>query len=148
MESLLLAILVAAVVWLLMRHGRTLRKAPTARPSARSPTMPRVGVAGTVTAEQLARLKAFEFEPSADWSREEADLILDAVDYLREVIRAVRGGVEAPIELQNRLLVFVLSDAALRERVAAWGAARRAHGPGLALERDAQFERVALQARL
>jgi hypothetical protein len=63
------------------------------------------------------------------------------------VIREVRGEAEAPIELQNRLLVFVLSDAELRERVAAWGAARRAQGPGVALERDAQFERVAAQAR-
>ena len=139
MDSFLLAILVAAIVWLVMRHGRTLRRAPPVRP-----TMRRVGTPGTVTPEQLARLKALEFEPSPDWSREEADLILHAVDYLRQVILAVRGDADPSIELQNRLLVFILSDASLRDRVGAWGASRAGDS---ALERDAAFERVAAQAR-
>jgi hypothetical protein len=138
LESLLLAILVAAIVWLVMRHGRTLR-----RPAPARPTMPRIGTPGTVTPEQLERLKALEFEPASDWSREEADLLLHAVDYLRQVILAVRGDADPPIELQNRLLVFILSDAALRERVAAWAAS----GAAAPLERDTEFERVATQAR-
>lgn len=127
LESLVAAILVAAVVWLLMRHAR-------ARRQSRVPTMPRMGAPATVTREQIARLQSLHFEPSTSWSREEADLILDAVAYLREVILAVSGQADPPIELQNRLLVLILSDGELRAHVRGW------RSP---LARDRCFERVA-----
>lgn len=151
MESLLIALFVAAAVWVLMRHGRRLRaRRAQARFAAAesSGTMPRVGVPGTVSAEQLERMKALEFEPAAHWSREEADLILDAVAYLRAVLVAARGEASPPVELQNRLLVFILGDAELRAAVSAWGEARRAGGAEVPVARDARFERVAAEARL
>jgi hypothetical protein len=103
-----------------------------------SATMPRTGTPGTVTAEQLQQLQALNFEPARHWSREEAQLILDAVAYLREVIREVRGQGEAPVDLQNRLLLLILGDAELREAVKAWSA-----DPYSTLRRDAHFDRVA-----
>jgi hypothetical protein len=132
-ESIVIALLVAAIVWVLLRQARA--RSAAARAAAQ-PAMPRVGEPGTVSREQLERLKSLGFEPSALWSREEAQLILDAVAYLREVIRAVRGPAEPPVELQNRLLVFILGDAELRERVGAWAG----QGP---VPRDPHFERVA-----
>jgi hypothetical protein len=132
-DSLLIALLVAAVVWVLVRQARA--RAAAARAAAR-PTMPRFGVPGSVTREQRERLEKLGFDASGQWSREEAQLILDAVAYLREVIRAVRGPGEAPVELQNRLLVFILGDPELRERVRAWAG----DGPP---PRDPHFDRVA-----
>lgn len=98
--------------------------------------MPRVGQPGSVTAAQLERLKLLGFEPTPQWSREEAALVLNAVGYLRGVVRAVKGSGEAPVELQNELLVFILGDAELRERVRTWT-------EGGEPPRDAHFERVA-----
>lgn len=134
MDSLLIALLVAAVVWLL---GRAIRGRIVKTRAAAQPAMPRIGEPGTVSDEQLERLKALSFETSRHWSREEADLILDAVAYLRAVIAALRGPGEAPLELQNRLLAFILTDAELRKRVGGWGKEPSA------IVRDAQFNRIA-----
>lgn len=142
LDSLIIAMVVAALVWLLMRHGQSLRARRTASRAA-APSMPRVGAAGTVTREQLERLKALHFEVSPDWSREEADLILDAVDYLRAVIKLHSGQADPPLELQNRLLVLILGDAALRARLKAWGDERRARGTDPPVQRDELFERTA-----
>ena len=120
-----------------MRLGRARMSQVRSLPQA---TMPRFGEPGTVTPEQLEHRHALGFEPSAHWSREEAELILHAVAYLREVLLAVKGPREAPIDLQNRLLVFILGDAELREAVRGWSGERP---PG----RDALFERVAAVAR-
>lgn len=109
--------------------------------------MPRLGIPGTVTPGQLERLKALEFETSPHWSREEADLILDTVAYLRAVLAAC-GEADPAVDLQNRLLIFILSDAALREHVMAWGRARRERGTDVAVAREACFERVAAEAGL
>ena len=142
-ESLLIGIVVAVVVWLMMRHGRAVRerRIDAARREEAARTMPRLGTPGTVTPEQLERMKALDFEPSAHWSREEADLILDAVAYLREVLR-LEGRADASVNVQNRLLVLILGDAELRGRVMAWGAERRG-GAEAPVRRDAHFERVA-----
>ena len=126
---------------------RARRLRARAAASAQSqPTMPRLGVPGTATPGQLERLQALEFETSPHWSREEADLILDAVAYLRAVL-AVRGEADPAVDLQNRLLVFILSDAALREHVMAWGRERRERGTDIPVAREAHFERVAAFVR-
>ena len=128
MENLLFAVLVAIVVWLLVRHARLLKARRAPPPPAA--TMPRLGTPGTATPEQLARMRACHFDTAGGWSREEADLILDAVDYLRAALREQGRRGEAPLELQNRVLVFLLADDELRESVRRWGAARRAGASG------------------
>lgn len=135
LESLLIGLLVAAIVWLLMRHARAARRRRLGAPGPQG-TMPRMGQPGTATPAQLERLQALSFEVSPHWSLEEAQLILNAVGYLRAVLRAVRGSGDAPVELQNELLVFILSDVALRERVTRWE-------EGDEPPRDACFARVA-----
>jgi hypothetical protein len=124
MESLWVGILVALAVWLLLRHARQAkaRRAAAAMPSA---TMPRIGTPGSATPEQLERMRACHFETTGGWSREEAQLILDAVDFLRAALREVARSDDPPIEIQNRVLVFLLADEALRRRVMQWGEARR-----------------------
>ena len=134
MDSLLVALLVAAVVWLL---GRVARGRAAKLRAAPQPAMPRIGEPGTIMDEQFERLEALGFEASRHWSREEAGLILDAVAYLRAVIAAVRGPGEAPLELQNTLLASILSDPELRQRARGWSSQPSA------VVRDAQFDRVA-----
>lgn len=144
MNSLIAGIAVAIAVWLVMR-ARRLRQQSAKRGEPPRATMPRIGTPGSATPAQLERLKACHFEQVQGWSREEADLILDAVDYLRAALAEAGPPREAPEDLQNRLLALILGDAALREHVRAWGAARRhagAEAPAR-LERDAAFERVA-----
>lgn len=150
MDSILLGILVAALAWLFMRHMRTraLRRLQprNAAPTDTPKTMPRIGIQGTVTKDQLERLKAFHFEPSRMWSKEEADLILDAVVYLRAAILQVTGDGEPEEDIQNRTLAFILSDDKLREFVMSWGRDQRNKGSGGtpgSLERNEHFERVA-----
>lgn len=150
MNSALLGILVAALAWLFMRfmRARTLRRAqPRDRVPADTPrTMPRIGVQGSVTKDQLRRLKALDFQPSRMWSKEEADLILDATVYLRAAILQVTGDRDPPHEIQNQILAFILSDDQLREYMRDWGRDQRSKGsdeePGT-LDRNEQFERVA-----
>lgn len=137
-DSLLIALLVAAVVWLL---GRAMRGRVAKVRAAAQPAMPRIGEPGTVSEEQLERLEALNFEASRHWSREEAALILDAVAYLRAVIAAVRGPGEAPLDLQNRLLALILTDPDLRRRVEGWSK------ESSAIVRDAQFDRIAALIR-
>jgi hypothetical protein len=143
-DSLIAGIAVAIAVWLVLRARRLRRQ--SGRRSEPRPTMPRIGTPGSATPAQLERLKACHFGQVQGWSREEADLILDAVDYLRAAISEVSRARGASEDLQNRLLAFILGDAALREHVHGWGEARRRMGaagaPGR-LERDTAFERVA-----
>ena len=108
-------------------------------------TMPRIGMQGSITRDQRRRLKAFHFEPSRLWSKEEADLILDSVVYLRAAILQVTGDAEPPEQIQNRILAFILSDDKLREYIISWGQNRRNKGstaPG-SLARNEHFERIA-----
>ena len=108
--------------------------------------MPRIGVQGSVTKDQLRRLKEFHFEPSRHWSKEEADLILDSVAYVRAAIFQLTGDRDAPEEFQNKVLAFILTNDSLREYIISWGQNRRSKGysdePG-ELVRNEHFERVA-----
>lgn len=148
MESILLGLLVALLVWLVMRQRRVPPSAARpVEPSAHSgKTMPRIGTPGTATRAQLERLRAFHFEPSSHWSREEAQLILDTVVYLRAAIEQVTGERQPTEALQNQVLVFILSDEALRGHLLRWGEERRRKtlaqlkAPPV---RDEHFERVA-----
>lgn len=160
MDSLLIAVVVGLVVWLFMRrmvNQRTRLRAArqqaaaqgSAAPAGESPpdqkTMPRFGVPGSVTRAQLAQLRACHLEPSRQWSREEAQLILNAVAYLRVAITDVTGDDDPPIEVQNDVLGFILTDEALRESVQDWSLNRTREEedrPGISLPRDETYERV------
>ena len=77
--------------------------------------MPRIGQSGSITRTQMKELKDKDFEPSRVWSKEEAQLILDAVDYLRALIARETGETKTPMEVQNQVLAFILSDEEMRE---------------------------------
>ena len=123
MESLILAVCVALFVWLFMRRQRLKRKqnildqqeALAKGPPQEQKSMPRIGKAGSITRTQMKALKDNDFEPSRIWSQEEAQLILDSLDYLRAVIARKTGEKKPPMDVQNQVLAFILSDEALRE---------------------------------
>jgi len=127
LDNLVFAVAVAAAFWVLLRHIQRVkaarRTAAQAASAAGGPprTMPRIGTPGTVTAEQIAHLKRNNFEPSTDWSREEATLILTALAYARLALTDVTGRRKHAIEVQNRVLAFLLSDEALRRHMIEWG---------------------------
>ena len=149
--------------WVLMRiHKRrqATSKDPTDAilpqvPSDKDRAMPRIGEAGTISFNQIQALRANSFTPDRNWSREEAALILDAVKYLRAVCRDVgdREDGAPPVEIQNELLRFILTQQDLRDYVRKWGEDRRADGfdefsddePELA--RNNQYARVEAEAR-
>jgi len=91
--------------------------------------MPRLGKPGTLNYDQIKELQKNNFEPDKNWSKEEADLILDAVAYLRCVCRDISGEEteqnSPPIEIQNELLRFILTEQDIREYVRKWGETRR-----------------------
>lgn len=154
MSSVLLGIAVALFTWLFLRQVRARvaqrRRARHAEAAGTQKTMPRVGTPGTVTKEQIQRLKALHFHPSRDWSAAEAELVLDTVAYLRAVITQLQGNGDASEEVQNRILAFILSDDELRAYLLAWGRDRRDKDDGAApisLEQSEQFERIAAFAR-
>ena len=159
MENILLAVVIGVTVWLFMRNARKMRarrrgliQSPTESDTGTQPkSMPRIGVAGTISREQIALLKRNNFEPHRQWSTEEAQLILDSVTYLRAVIRMVTGEPDAPIEVQNNILGYMLVDEELRENVLEWGL-NRTHeeeevGLDVELLQDDTFERVAAYVR-
>lgn len=161
MNSILLGILVAVAVWLFMKHrqgsganlfgglfsssrSQVQRKSP---PKPRE--MPRIGKPGTITDEQINDLKGNLFQPTKEWSFEEAALILDAVTYLRGVCKQVSGNEQPPLELQNELLAFILEDQGLRDYVRRWGEDRGKtgiNGKTLKLKHNNQFKRVEKKA--
>ena len=159
MENILLAVVIGVTVWLFMRNARNMRarRRGLIQSSAGSDTgtqpksMPRIGVAGTITREQIALLKRNNFEPHRQWSTEEAQLILDSVTYLRAVIRMVTGESDAPIEVQNNILGYMLVDEELRENVLEWGLNRTQEeeevGQNIELLQDDTFERGAAYVR-
>jgi hypothetical protein len=111
--------------------------------------MPRIGTPGTITDEQINDLKGNLFQPTKEWSFEEAALILDAVTYLRGVCKEALGNEEPPLELQNELLAFILEDQDLRDYVRRWGEDRRKtgiNGKTPKLKRNNQFRRVEKKA--
>ncbi len=144
-----------------IHQRRQSRKDPTGaiierETKAKPREMPRVGTPGSITFNQTQELKRNHFQPDKGWSQEEAALILDAVKYLRSVCRDIAGDEDGPppIEIQNELLRFILTEQDIREYVRKWGIDRRAAGasdyddedePELA--RNNQYERVVARAR-
>lgn len=153
MESLIFAAVVGLTIYLFMRRMRVLKETKRRQaeelerggPAEEPGSMPRLGTAGTVTRDQIKWLKDNDFEPSRLWSKEEAQLILDTVTYLRAVIYMTTEEADPPIEVQNHLLKFILTDDDLREYVYEWGLNRTRDedaAPQPVLERDAHFARV------
>ena len=127
MDSLVLAVAVAVVVWLFLRRARMTRARRNTQLHAvaeggqeQPKSMPRFGKPGSVTRQQLAALKKFDFEPSRHWSMDEAQLILDTVIYLRTAIGDVTGQANPPLDIQNKVLGFILTDEELRDYVLDW----------------------------
>lgn len=152
-ENLIFAAVIGLTVFLFMRRLRLMkeRKRQQLQTGDEAPsTMPRLGTPGSITREQTQELRRNHFEPSRLWSTEEAQLILDAVVYLRTVIRMRTGESDPPIDVQNRLLKFILSEDDVRQHVLEWGRNRtredeRAEHP--AIERDeisAKVEKVVM----
>jgi len=87
MDSILLGILVALAVWIFMkrRQGNSdnlfgglftgLRSRVQSKPTTKRREMPRIGTPGTITDDQINALKRNLFEPSKEWSFEEAALV-------------------------------------------------------------------------
>lgn len=117
--------------------------------------MPRVGEPGTITFNQIKAMQQNNFDPDKSWSREEANLILDAVRYLRAVCRDVGDSDDGPppLEIQNAMLRFILTEQDIRDYVRKWGDGRRDEGfdefsddePVLA--RNNQYSRVEGEAK-
>ena len=80
-------------------------------------------------------------------------MIVDAVIYMRAVCRDIAGSDDGPppLEVQNALLRFILTDQDLRDYVRKWGETRRDEGTedddDPALMRNNQYERIAEAAR-
>ena len=158
MNSLLLGIFVALAVWIFLKLRRRtgsfrgLHSSPYPASSQRldkSREIPRIGVPGTITQKQITALKHNLFQPSRDWSFEEAALILDAVSYLRGVCAKAIGKREPPLEVQNELLAYILKDQDLRDYVRTWGKYRREEGNDdkpPQLKHNDHYERVAKMA--
>jgi hypothetical protein len=153
-DSIALGIMVFVAAWFLMKRFRKKPQAtaapgrPTVAGQSTGGTMPRLGTPGTVTKVQRERLQSEGFEPSRHWSIEEADLVLDTVVYLRGVWKKAVSRQDAPIEIQNSLLAFILTDPEMREYIRRWGAEHRDKGgEGMpAFPRTKIFERVSAEA--
>jgi hypothetical protein len=161
-DSLAVALALGAAVFMLMRMRKRRQSGAGDKPAstpprgaASAPAMPRLGAPGTITYNQIQALSRNGFTPDKSWSREEAALILDAVTYLRAVCRTVAGDDDGPppVEVQNALLVVVLTTEDVRDYVRKWGEERRARGldefasDEPELVRNNQFECVAKAAR-
>ncbi|MGE3931674.1 MAG: hypothetical protein AB7F67_00415 [Rhodospirillaceae bacterium] len=153
LENLILAALVSVTVWLMMRRWRMNRMRKQAAAEAQSgprPTMPRMGTPGTITNDQIKVLKEYNFEPSPQWSVEEAALILAGATYARAVLTEVTGRREHAVELQNQVFTFIMGEEALRQYVADWArnlARLRPTDRVPPPKHNEQFERVAAYVR-
>ena len=153
-ESLIFALVIALTVYMFMRRLRMIKqqKKLKAEEEARGGvppedpgSMPRLGTPGTITRDQIKQLKDNDFTPERQWSKEEAQLILDTVTYLRAVIYMVTDEASPPIEVQNEILKFILTDQELREYVYEWGLNRTRDehaAPQPVLERNEAFSKV------
>jgi len=153
-ESLIFALVIALTVYMFMRRLRMIKQQKKLKaeeearggvPAEDPGSMPRLGTPGTITREQMQQLKDNDFVPEKLWSKEEAQLILDTVTYLRAVIYMVTGEASPPIEVQNEILKFILTDDELREYVYEWGLNRTREedaAPQPVLERDEAYEKV------
>lgn len=153
-ESLIFALVIALTVYLFMRRMRMMKQqkkmqaeeeARGGEPPEDPGSMPRLGTPGTITRDQIRQLKDNDFTPERQWSKEEAQLILDTVTYLRAVIYEATGEANAPIDVQNEILKFILTDEALREYVYEWGLNRTRDdqaAPQPVLERDEHYAKI------
>jgi hypothetical protein len=151
-DSVALGFMVFLAAWFLVKRFKKKSANPTRRVDKASQSqarrMPRVGTPGTVTKDQMERLRAQGFEPSKHWSIEEADMVLDTVVYLRGVWNKAVSKQSAPVEIQNHLLAHILSDPEMREYIRRWGAELREKGEDAkpTFPRTKIFERVAAEA--
>ena len=128
-ESLIFALVLGLTVYMFMRRLRSIKRDKQIRAEkieqpetqADPGSMPRIGSPGTITRDQIKLLKEYDFEPSRIWSKEEAQLILDTVNYLRSVIYNSTQEKDPPIDVQNNILKFILTDEGLRDYVYQWG---------------------------
>ena len=153
-ESLIFALVIALTVYLFMRRLRLMKQqkkmqaeeeAHGGEPPEDPSSMPRLGTPGTITREQMKQLKDNDFTPERQWSTEEAQLILDTVTYLRAVIYEATGEASAPIDVQNEILKFILTDEDLRDYVYEWGLNRTRDdqaAPQPVLDRDDAYAKV------
>ena len=148
MESVIMAVVVGVTVWLFMRRMRLKRLQQAqaqAEPQPEPKTMPRLGKPGTVTKSQMAQLKKMHFTPDRGWSEEEAALIIDTVMYLRAAIEDTTGDADAPLDVQNQVLGFILTDEELREYLISWGENRARRGETYdqpVLRQNEHYERI------
>jgi hypothetical protein len=153
MESLIFAAVIGLTVYLFIRRMRVMKQqkrrqaeeAAQGGPPEDPGSMPRLGAPGTITRDQMKWLKDNDFEPQRLWSKEEAQLILDTVTYVRAIIYMTTNEADPPIEIQNPLLKFILTDDELRQYVYEWGLNRTRDendSPQPVLERDEQYARV------
>lgn len=153
MESLIFAAVIGLTVYLFIRRMRVMKQqkrrqaeeAAQGGPPEDPGSMPRFGTPGTITRDQMKWLKDNDFEPQRLWSKEEAQLILDTVTYVRAIIYMTTNEADPPIEIQNPLLKFILTDDDLRQYVYEWGLNRTRDendSPQPVLERDEQYARV------
>lgn len=153
MESLIFAAVVGLTVYLFVRRMRVLKEQKKRQAEAAASgevpqeqaSMPRMGTPGSITKDQIRRLKENDFEPSRLWSSEEAQLILDGVTYLRAAVYMTTKDTDPPIDVQNQLLRFILSDDGLRAYIYDWGHNRTREESEKALPelaRDESFRRV------
>ena len=145
-----MAVVVGVTVWLFMRRMRLKRLQQAqaqaqAGPAPEPKTMPRLGTPGTITKQQMAQLKKMYFTPDRGWSEEEAALIIDTVMYLRAAIEDTTGETDAPLEIQNQVLGFILTDEELRDYLLSWGQNRARRGETLdkpVLRQNEHYDRV------
>ncbi len=164
MDSETVIILFAFIwgAWILFkihrRRGatRSLVDRPARPRAAANParSMPRMGKLGTMSFNQEQALRHNNFIPDKRWSFEEAALLLDGVAYLHAVCREVADDADgpAPLEVQNELLRFILTEQDLRDHVRSWGERRREDGVAQAAEpgevpHNRQYDRIADKAR-
>jgi hypothetical protein len=150
-ENLILAVLVSVTVWLAIRHWRNARmRRQAAGQGGPRPTMPRLGKPGTITADQIEALRQNHFEPSRDWSAEEAALILAGATYARAVLRDVTGRRDHPVAAQNETFTFIMADEALRTYIVEWArnlSRLRPQDPVPPPRHNEHYERVAAFVR-
>ena len=147
--------------WIIYRihKRRSSRAEPTAaivkKSKDQQAAMPRIGKPGTLTLEQRKELQENNFTPDNNWSQEEAALILDGVKYLRLVcseISSQKDG-DPPLEVQNALLKFILTEQDIRDHITKWGNDGRAQeldassNIQLGLIQNQQYERVKTEAQ-
>ena len=133
---------------------RSSRTDPTAALVRKSPAeqaaMPRLGKPGTITYNQKKLLQGKGFNPDNNWSQEEAATILDGVRYLRAICSDIssQNDGDPPLEIQNALLKFILTEQDIRDYIRKWGEDRRNKGmedyskDEPLLVRNRQYDRV------